>query len=159
MGIRAGVAAVLVLSVVCGCADNKPPPVLRARKALQAAESGHKSQGQAPSPAAPNPVRSNHAAPAAAGDLTYTAGPPPSRLPSPPEPGGPSVAGSPEYPPRVAGSAPRTHLVKQGDTLFGLARQYYGDGRKWPLIMKANPQVTAPGRLLIGQSLTIPLET
>lgn len=37
-----------------------------------------------------------------------------------------------------ASGASRSHVVKKGDTLGGLASKYYGDSSKWPLIQAAN---------------------
>lgn len=31
-----------------------------------------------------------------------------------------------------------THRVKKGETLWGIAKKYYGDGNKYKLIMEAN---------------------
>ena len=49
----------------------------------------------------------------------------------------------------------RTHTIKKGDTLWSLAKNYLGDGRRWPEIVKANPGLK-PERLQIGQTLNIP---
>ncbi len=38
-----------------------------------------------------------------------------------------------------------THTVVAGDTLWGIATTYYGDGEKWPAIYKANAGVPQPG--------------
>lgn len=35
----------------------------------------------------------------------------------------------------------KTHTVKTGDTLWGIARKYYGDGTKWKKIYTANKKV------------------
>ena len=54
--------------------------------------------------------------------------------------------------------APRTHVVKKGDTLFSLARQYYeGDMSKWRRIYDANrDQIPDKNRIRIGQEFVIP---
>ena len=50
-----------------------------------------------------------------------------------------------------------THVVAKGDTLFGLARQYYNDQRRWKDIYEANrDQVSDPDRISVGQQLVIP---
>jgi hypothetical protein len=59
------------------------------------------------------------------------------------------------------------HTVVPGDTLWGLAVQYYGDGEQWPTIFRANVGLSQPGGgaltdahwIYPGWSLTIPLAT
>jgi nucleoid-associated protein YgaU len=49
------------------------------------------------------------------------------------------------------------HVVVKGDTLFGLARQYYSDERRWKDIWEANRQaVPNPDVIHVGQKLVIP---
>ena len=55
-----------------------------------------------------------------------------------------------------AGAA-QSHLVENGDTLTSIAAQYYGDGRKFKLIVDANPGLN-PNRLRLGAKLVIPAE-
>lgn len=51
-----------------------------------------------------------------------------------------------------------THTVRSGDTLSGLAKQFYGDMTKWPVIHEANKAtVSNPNVIRVGQVLTIPL--
>jgi len=56
----------------------------------------------------------------------------------------------------LGGAQPRTHIVKSGDTLYGIAEKYYGRGDLWVGIARANAQLGNPSRLKIGQKLTIP---
>ena len=50
------------------------------------------------------------------------------------------------------------YRIRPGDTLWGLARTFLGDGRRWPEILRANhSRITDPDRLLIGQVVDIPL--
>ncbi len=57
-----------------------------------------------------------------------------------------------------------THAVVPGDTLWGLAVRYYGDGEQWPIIFRANVGLSQPGGgaltdahwIYPGWSLTIP---
>jgi cytoskeletal protein RodZ len=59
------------------------------------------------------------------------------------------------------------HSVVPGDTLWGLAVQYYGDGEQWPTIFRANVGLSQPGGgaltdahwIYPGWSLTIPAAT
>jgi nucleoid-associated protein YgaU len=49
----------------------------------------------------------------------------------------------------------KTYLVKQGDTLFRIAKEHYGSGVKWRQIAAANPGLT-PATLKAGQKLLMP---
>ena len=52
------------------------------------------------------------------------------------------------------------YKVKKGDTLWNIAKKYYGDGRKWRKILEANPTcLSKPSNtrtLIVGAELTIP---
>ncbi|MDT4969677.1 MAG: N-acetylmuramoyl-L-alanine amidase [Acidobacteriota bacterium] len=50
----------------------------------------------------------------------------------------------------------RTHTVAEGDSLFAIAKKYYGKGNLYPLIEKAN--ALKNGLILPGQVLIIPDE-
>ena len=52
-------------------------------------------------------------------------------------------------------SAGSSYTVKKGDTLFHIAKEHYGDGKKWQQIAAANPGVT-PTSLKVGQTLVMP---
>jgi nucleoid-associated protein YgaU len=58
-------------------------------------------------------------------------------------------------PPANAPSTAQVHTVENGDTLTSIAAQYYGDGRKFKLIVDANPGIN-PNRLRLGAKLSIP---
>ena len=63
----------------------------------------------------------------------------------------------PPPPANYGGGGGRTHTVAKGDTLFGLARQYYGDQSKWRTIYDANRnELPDPNRIRVGQRLVIP---
>lgn len=51
----------------------------------------------------------------------------------------------------------RIHKVKAGETLSAIARIYYGDRSKYPLILKANPKLRSPN-LRVGMVIKIPAE-
>ncbi len=52
---------------------------------------------------------------------------------------------------------PRTHVVRKGDTMISLARQYYGDPDKWTVIRDANREaVPNPDTMAVGVRLVIP---
>ena len=51
----------------------------------------------------------------------------------------------------------RTHIVARKETLYGLARQYYGDHHRWRDIYEANKShVRNPNKIFVGQRLAIP---
>ena len=52
----------------------------------------------------------------------------------------------------------RTHTVVNGDTLWDLAKKYYGDVNKWGTILSANGGID-PRKLKIGSRLIIPFKT
>lgn len=54
-------------------------------------------------------------------------------------------------------STARNHRVAKGDTLYQLARTYYGDAARWRVIFEANrARIKEPNRLFVGQELVIP---
>jgi nucleoid-associated protein YgaU len=75
--------------------------------------------------------------------------------------GGPKVTGtptsspSPSLTPSAAGTAGRTYVVRNGDTLRGLALKFYGDASLVDLIAQAN-HITDPTRVYQGMELIIP---
>lgn len=49
------------------------------------------------------------------------------------------------------------HTVEKGDTLSKIAKEYYGDMMKYPVIFEANkPMLTHPDKIYPGQVLRIP---
>ena len=49
------------------------------------------------------------------------------------------------------------HTVEKGDTLSKIAKKYYGDAMKYPVIFEANrPMLSDPDKIYPGQSLRIP---
>jgi nucleoid-associated protein YgaU len=54
---------------------------------------------------------------------------------------------------KAAGS--KTYTVQSGDTLNSIAKEFYGDERKFPLIAEAN-DLGRGGVLVVGQELVIP---
>ena len=65
--------------------------------------------------------------------------------------------GDPNYPLPPVEPAETTHVVVSGDTLWGLAVKYYGDGTRWPEIYKANRgKIFDPRLIYPAQLFTIP---
>ena len=51
------------------------------------------------------------------------------------------------------------HTVVSGDTLSGIAKKYYGNAMKYPVIFEANkPMLTDPDKIYPGQVLRIPAQ-
>lgn len=67
---------------------------------------------------------------------------------------------APPPPPRPAPPPPptkRTHTVVMGDTLWGMAVRYYGNGSKYPTIFDANrDKISNPNLIYVGQVFVIP---
>ena len=54
-------------------------------------------------------------------------------------------------------STPRYHMVTKRDTLYALARAYYGDQARWKDIYEANRSAIGdPNMIRVGQRLLIP---
>ena len=73
----------------------------------------------------------------------------PVRRPAPLPPAQPASA----HLPRAATGA--RYQVQKGDTLFGIARTRYGDGKRWQQIASANPGLT-PANLQAGATIVVP---
>jgi len=57
----------------------------------------------------------------------------------------------------IADPGPHRHTVREGDTLFSLARRYYGDAERFGAIYQANRGVLrSPDPLPVGAELVIP---
>ena len=84
-------------------------------------------------------------------DLSYRSADAPS--PAPPQHSEPTPVSGPA---QVHGGAPYT--IQAGDTLWSIAASHYGDGSKWPEIMRANPSNCHRGGqlILIGDTLQLP---
>ena len=88
--------------------------------------------------------------------------------PAPAATGGPAVTATPVVevetpvtPPattaRPIGGTPTTYTMKRGDTLYSLAKRFYGDGKLWTRIADANPdEVRDVTDIAVGTVLTIP---
>ncbi|AKS42871.1 LysM and BON domain-containing protein [Wenzhouxiangella marina] len=64
-----------------------------------------------------------------------------------------------EEPPAEEQPESQFYTVKSGDTLGGIAKQFYGNAGKYPLIFEANrPMLSDPNKIYPGQVLRIPQE-
>jgi LysM repeat protein len=55
-------------------------------------------------------------------------------------------------------SATTTHMVRAGETLWGIAARYFGDGHQWPTLARRNRlAITGPAPLQVGMKLTVPV--
>ena len=53
--------------------------------------------------------------------------------------------------------APRFHMVTKNDTLYGIARMYYNDEKRWRDVWDANRStLTDPNKIYVGQRLAVP---
>lgn len=59
-------------------------------------------------------------------------------------------------PPREAEPpAPKTYTVESGDTLWGIAQQFLGDGGKYTDLVAVNPEIKNPGLIYVGQVIKL----
>ena len=57
----------------------------------------------------------------------------------------------------AASDASRFYLIQKGDTLYGIAKEFYGDGMKYPQLFEANREVIEdPDKIYPGQKIRIP---
>ena len=56
----------------------------------------------------------------------------------------------------VAARSGRRVVVREGDTLSGIAARHLGDGSRWPEIMDRNPAIAHPWEIQPGQTLLLP---
>ncbi len=65
----------------------------------------------------------------------------------------PAVSGAPAAETTKA----KTYVVQKGDSLYGIAQRFYGDGSQWQKILSANSsKLSAPEELRAGMELVIP---
>ena len=55
------------------------------------------------------------------------------------------------------GEAARFYVIQKGDTLYAVAKEFYGDGMKYPQLFEANREVIEdPDKIYPGQKIRIP---
>ena len=68
-----------------------------------------------------------------------------------------AVAKKEESAPAVNPKSNGTHIVQPGDTLWAVAKKYYGNGNQYPRIVNANKdKIKNPNLIFPGQQLVIP---
>ena len=68
-----------------------------------------------------------------------------------------AVAKKEEPAPAVNPKSNGTHVVQSGDTLWAIAKKYYGNGNQYPKIVNANKdKIKNPNLIYPGQKLVIP---
>ena len=65
------------------------------------------------------------------------------------------AATAPESKVSEAPKTPTTHVIVAGDTLWDLAKTYYGNAGQWRKLLAANRNIK-PHRLPVGEKLRIP---
>lgn len=58
--------------------------------------------------------------------------------------------------PQVSGKSSGSYVVQSGDSLWSIAKKYYGDGSKCNIIYNANKNIKSPVLIYPGQNLKIP---
>jgi len=119
-------ASSLMLIAAVGCQDKKP--------AMTSSVTDLTPTPAAPAYVAPTPV--------AVQPISYDA----------PATSTPSYSSTSSSASAMSGS---TYTVKKGDTLYGIAKRKYNDGKQWNKIAAANPGLS-PSSLKVGQTITLP---
>ena len=70
-------------------------------------------------------------------------------------PAGPRSADAALPPEPVEVPGPRKHVVAPKDTLYALAKTYYGESKQWTKIVEANPGLV-PEKMPVGKTIIIP---
>lgn len=81
---------------------------------------------------------------------------PPAPTPTLPSVRGPGETIERPEPAVAPAPAPQTHVIQRGDTIAGLASKYLGSEKYTRLLLEANPQITDPRKIQIGDRITIP---
>jgi 5'-nucleotidase/UDP-sugar diphosphatase len=138
---------VTVLLILAGCENKKNQPQARAEQPQPSLEQMDKAPAKAKTPSW------DTSAPAASSPRPTAAV---TKVSTPPAQPTPSVKTADESL-EPASAAGRTYIVQKGDTLYKIAKKFYGDGSKWKKIWEANRnRVPDPNRLKEGTRLIIP---
>ncbi|MEZ5560566.1 MAG: peptidoglycan-binding protein LysM [Pseudomonadales bacterium] len=69
----------------------------------------------------------------------------------------PAAAAAPADTAPTGSEATRFYIIQKGDTLYGIAKQFYGNGMKYPQLFDANREVIEdPDKIYPGQKIRVP---
>jgi hypothetical protein len=57
--------------------------------------------------------------------------------------------------PRISGEVPGSHLVRRGDTLWGICDEYFRNPYQWPRVWSYNPQIKNPNWIYPGDEVRL----
>ncbi|MCI0651462.1 MAG: LysM peptidoglycan-binding domain-containing protein [Planctomycetes bacterium] len=143
------------------------PGAAGAGGALDLPSSAAREAGASPAASSGVPIASNfdartpHAAQGSSASTdsaaTSALGPLPSGTGMKPAVDSTAAPGSASLEPRGdAASYPKKHKIEPGDSLWKIAKQYYGNGALFEEIRKANPTLGEGNELRVGNTITIP---
>ncbi|HLT48338.1 MAG TPA: peptidoglycan-binding protein LysM [Rubricoccaceae bacterium] len=70
-----------------------------------------------------------------------------------------AAAGAAAAPAQSTGYRARYYTIKSGDTLSGIAKEYYGDANRWQELFEANREVIKdPDKIYPGQRIRVPVD-
>ena len=146
--------AATTLALVAGCSEKEPKlskrPPAQGQPEPMTFEDGT-SGSEAPNAAAPAEGSSGATAGSAGGTGTTSAGQ------STAQPAGDATTGSgPKRMDMPPEGGQRTYTIKEGDTLYSIAKRMLGDGQRWQQIVDANPDLEDPTKLRPGMEIVIP---
>lgn len=79
----------------------------------------------------------------------------PSPAPVSAAPAEPQVQWEPQPQQAPAASNSQNYVIQKGDTLYSIARRFYGSGNAWKTIAELNG-ITDPRQLRVGQQIILP---
>lgn len=130
--------------------ETKPAPAPADASAAAPAATPPAASTTAPSATTPSNPTPTPAAPAAATTAPVTVAPA-TTAPAASAPADAAPATKAVDPPKT----PATHVIVAGDTLWDLAKTYYGNATQWHKLVAANRNIK-PHHLLVGEKLRIP---
>jgi 5'-nucleotidase len=125
--------------------DQKPVPAAANTSTAPATTTAPATS--APAASAPATAAPTTSAPAATAPAATT--------PAPAATAPAAVAEAPATQTSEPPKTPTTHVIVAGDTLWDIAKTYYGDANDWHKLLAANRNLK-PHRLLVGEELKIP---